>query len=188
MKFLVDPSGAVRLVLWFVLLAIGGPSAAQGAAYIKFEGVDGESLSQGYYDWSDLESVNHLITREADPETGQLGLADLKDISCTKLLDKASPLLARAVAMGSVFATVEIHLTRNSAVPGEAQVPYLKYKLEDVRVSSYSLNGSANFNAVNLEALSLNFERITMTYIEFDLDGNEVDTVEFTWNKLAGAP
>lgn len=174
--------------LLFIAFALLMLPAARGAAYIKFEDVDGEALAATYQGWSDLESVNQLITREVDPETGQLRQAALADIHCTKVLDKASPQLARATIMGKVFQTVEIHLTRNSAVPGEGQTPYLKYKLEDVIISSYNLNGNASFNAVNRESLALNFERITMTYIEFDLDGNVVGTVEFTWNKQTATP
>ena len=173
------------LIVSFAWLLAPG---AHGAAYIKFDGIDGEALAATYQGWSDLENVNQTITREINPETGQLQPAVLGDILCTKVLDKASPMIARAMVMGLIFPTVEIHLTRNSVVPGEGQTPYLKYKLENVQISSYNLNGHSNFNTVDRETLSLKFTHITMTYIEFDLDGNEVGSTEFTWNLQTNTP
>lgn len=187
MKALVEVIRFVRLVPLCLLVVLGVSSSAHGAAYIKFDGVDGEALAAGYEGWSDLDSITQNITRAVDPETDAIGRAELQDILCSKVLDRASPKLAHAIASGLVFPTVEIHLTRN-AVGGGGQATYLKYKLENVQIVSYNLFGQASALAVNRENVSLNFEKITMTHVEYDSEGVEAGTVVFTWNKLTSAP
>jgi len=183
MKTLVDSVVSIRFALCLVVLALMMPFAGHSAGYVKFDEIDGEAIAAGYEGWSDVDTLAQVISREVDPETG-LKPAKLEDIICSKVLDKASPKLANAVAAGLTFPIVEIHLTRNAVTGGQA--PYLKYELEDVAIVSYNLFGSSNPLVINRESLSLNFRKIKMTYIEYDLDGNEADTVEFTWDKLTG--
>lgn len=63
-------------------------------AFIKFEGIDGESTDDDHKGWSDLVTFDQIIhtpgTTAADG-TWRPGVAVLEDIVVTKDLDKASP-------------------------------------------------------------------------------------------------
>ena len=83
------------------------------AAYIKFDGIDGECKDKDHKGWSDLKTFSQPITK---PGTGtgatrRRGDVDLQDISLTKELDKSSPKIAESMCKGKVFPKVEIHLT-----------------------------------------------------------------------------
>jgi type VI secretion system secreted protein Hcp len=82
------------------------PFVMRGAAFIKFDGVDGEASAVAYEGWSELEAVNQVIRREVDPESGSIRTranATFEDIVCEKILDKSSPKLAEAIALGRCF-------------------------------------------------------------------------------------
>lgn len=179
--------GSLRFFLCLLLFTLANAGSADAAAYIKFDGVDGEALSARHEGWSNLSTVTQVIEREIATDTGSTrtrGTAKFADLLCTKELDKSSPKLAEAVANGKVFPTVEIQLTRN----GEGgQVAYLTYKLKNVMITSYNLFGQGNnISGTNHESLALNFEEITMTYTVFALDGSTDGNVEFMWKVEEG--
>lgn len=159
------------------------PTGLWGAAYIKFDGVDGEVTVAEHRTWSDLVSVSQAI-RRTPPAVGgsRTGALIFDDLTGVKALDKASPKLAEAVCLGKVFPKVEIHLTTRLA--GQDPV-YLAYELKNVMITSYQLNGSAS-DARPMEQLSLNFEEIKVTYTEYDAAGRKKGNVEYTWKVEKG--
>jgi type VI secretion system secreted protein Hcp len=174
----------IACALWLL------PSVTHGAAFIKFDGVDGESVFVDYEGWSMIRGFSQAISREVDPSGGSTrgrGDAQFTDIFCTKELDKSSPKLAEAIAKGTVFPKVEIHLTRNNPAGG-GQIPYLKYELKNVLISSYNLTGHTTPGSNNYESVALNFEEITMTYTEYDEEGNIKGNVEYSWNLETATP
>merc|ERR1711916_204816 len=84
------------------------------AAYIKFDGIDGECLDKDHGGWSDLLTFSQALHQPGGGATGatrRRGDVILEDVGCAKELDKSSPKIAEAVAKGRVFPKVEIHLT-----------------------------------------------------------------------------
>ncbi|MCP5522069.1 MAG: type VI secretion system tube protein Hcp [Verrucomicrobiales bacterium] len=162
-------------------------ASASGAAYIKFDGIDGESTDRGHEKWSDILSVSQTISRPwvEDSATGgrRRGSVVLEDIVCTKELDKSSPKLAEAVCKGTVIPKVEIELTASMA---GAQATYYRYELTNVMVTSYGFRGSAGDGTLPAENLSLNFEEIKVTYTEFDATGASKGKVEYSWKVEEG--
>lgn len=156
-------------------------------AFIKFEGIDGESTDDDHKGWSDLVTFDQIIhtpgTTAADG-TWRPGVAVLEDIVVTKDLDKASPKLAEAVCRGKMFPLVQVHVARNFGVA--STVVYYAYELRNVIVTSYSVGGSTATGGIPMEQVSLNFEEIKVTYTEFDAMGRKKGNVEYTWN-VAGA-
>jgi type VI secretion system secreted protein Hcp len=91
------------------------------------------------------------------------------EIKCVKVLDKSSPLLMRALILGEVIPTFTIKFTRPTAAGNE---PYLKWELNDVLISSYSISpGGGGEGEAPTETLSLNYEEIKVTYTERDASG-----------------
>jgi type VI secretion system secreted protein Hcp len=157
------------------------------AAYIKFDGVEGETQDKDHKNWSDILSFSQGILQPGSGATGatrRRGDVILEDIRVTKELDKASPKIAESVCKGKVFPKVEIHLTASYTDAG--RVPYFKYDLKNVLVTSYNVSGSAQSEAVPTEDFALNFEEIKVTYTEADSKGKSKGNVEYQWKVEEG--
>ncbi|MEM7783564.1 MAG: type VI secretion system tube protein Hcp [Planctomycetota bacterium] len=155
------------------------------SAYIKFDGVDGESKDSGHDKWSDLLSMSQGLSQPISGATGaarRRGNVNVQDVSIVKLLDKSSPKLAEAVCKGRVFPKVEIDMTATNTDGKRAT--YYRYELKNVLVSSYQVSGSANDQPV--ENVSLNFEEIKVTYTEND-NGKKKGNVEYSWKVEEGS-
>ena len=157
------------------------------AAYIKFDGVDGESLDKDHSKWSDIQSFSQGMHQPGASATGaarRRGDVILDALHVSKELDKASPKLAEAVCKGKVFPKVEIHLTGSTSDSG--RTTYYAYELKNVLVSSYNIGGSGQSEQVPMEDFSLNFEEIKVTYTEFDSKGSKKGNVEYSWKVEEG--
>jgi len=157
------------------------------AAYIKFDGVDGEALDKDHKAWSDLASFGQGVHQPGGTSTGatrRRGDVILDDIACSKELDKSSPKIAEAVCKGKVFPKVEIHLSASYTDVG--RVTYYAYELKNVLVTSYSIGGSGQAEDVPMEDFALNFEEIKVTYTENDSKGKKKGNVEYSWKVEEG--
>lgn len=161
------------------LVLVGLSNYANAAAFIKFDGIDGEATDRGHDAWIDVLSISHSISRNADSSstTRSSGAATFSDITITKELDKSSPRLAEAVSSGKIIPSVEFDLTSPSGT-------YYKYELKNVMITSYSMSGNAD--DVPMEELSLNFEEIKTTYTEYGADGKSKGNVEYSWKVEEG--
>jgi len=168
-------------IVTFVATAVAGTAAASTAAYIKFEGIDGEAQDKDHKGWINLVAVSEP---RHEPGTGngasrRRGDVILEDITLSKTADKASPKLAEAVCDGRVFPKVEIHIPAASGDPtGSTQYTY---ELRNVRVTSYSVSASGASGGEDrpTEQISLNFEEIKVSYARPMTKGK--GHVETTW-------
>ena len=161
---------------------------ASTAAYVKYDGIDGESSDMAHEGWIDLVAVSQPLHK---PGTGsgaarRRGDVILEDITVTKTSDKASPKLAEAVCNGTVFPKVEIHVTASADDPSRST--YYRYELTNVRVTSYSVSASGSGAAgdVPQEQISLNFEEIKVSYDRAMTKGKSKGKVEATWKVEEG--
>jgi type VI secretion system secreted protein Hcp len=157
------------------------------AAYIKFDGIDGEAQDKNHKNWSDLASFGQAIHQPGGASTGptrRRGDVILDDITCSKEMDKASPKIAEAVCKGKVFPKVEIELTASYTDAG--RVTYYRYELKNVLVTSYNVGGSGQSDDVPMEDFSLNFEEVKVTYTENDNKGKSKGNVEYNWKVEEG--
>ncbi|MDV6034491.1 MULTISPECIES: type VI secretion system tube protein Hcp [Pirellulaceae] len=157
------------------------------AAYIKFDGVDGECKDKDHKGWSDLLSFSQAVHQPGGSATGSTrrrGDVILEDISCAKELDKSSPKIAESVCKGKVYPKVEIDVTASYTDAG--RVTYYRYELTNVLVTSYSIGGAGQSESVPTEDFSLNFEEIKVTYTENDSKGKKKGNVEYSWKVEEG--
>ena len=155
------------------------------AAYIKFDGIDGEFQDKDHKNWSVVSNFSQNLHRSLGGRTGNSrrgGDVQFEDVEVGKELDKSSPKLAEATAKGQVFPKVEIHQTASYTNAG--RVSYLKYELKNVLITSYTVNGRAENRPE--ESLSLNFEEVKVTYVECDKEGKAKGNVDFSWKVEAG--
>jgi type VI secretion system secreted protein Hcp len=157
-------------------------SPASAAAFIKFDGVDGESQDtthQGAIDvlswsWGATNSGTH-----AGGGGGGAGKVSMSDLTVTKELDKSSPRLMLACARGEHIREAVLILRSQAEEP----VEYLKITLSDLLVTSYSVAGTGSSGGDRpMESLSLNFSRIEIEYIPVDADGAPQEPVRASWD------
>ena len=157
------------------------------AAYIKFDGVDGECLEKEHKAWSPLASFGQGMHQPGGGATGatrRRGDVILDDLTCSKELDKASPKIAESVCKGKVYPKVEIDVTASYTDAG--RVTYYRYELKNVLVTSYNISGSGQAEDVPMEDFTLNFEEIKVTYTENDNAGKKKGNIEYSWKVEEG--
>jgi type VI secretion system secreted protein Hcp len=157
------------------------------AAYIKFDGIEGEAQDKDHKGWSDIVSFSQGMMQPGSGATGatrRRGDVIMEDLNVTKELDKASPKIAESICNGKVFPKVEIHLTASYTDAG--RVTYFAYELKNVLVTSYNISGSAQSEDVPTEVFSLNFEEIKATYTEADQAGKKKGSVEYGYKVEEG--
>ena len=156
------------------------------ALFIKFDGIDGEAKDKDHKQWSDLLSMSWGVHKAGGGATGQTrrrGVNTVEDVMVHKEVDKATPKLVEAVLSGKVFPKVEIH---DTATYGEGRATFLKYELKNVAVTSHNISAAGGGDAVPSEQMSLNFEEVKFTYIEYDEKGSKKGNVEMTWKVEEG--
>jgi len=165
------------------LLIIGQIDYAEAAAYIKFDGIDGEATDSSHQSWSDLLSFSHTIHKPGAGATGATrtrGDVTLGDVVVVRELDKASPKLQEAVLRGKVFPMVQFEFASSSD-----RATYLKYELTNVMVTSISTSGDADDRPT--EEVTLNFEEIKVTYTEYDpVTKKKKGNIEYSWKVEEG--
>jgi type VI secretion system Hcp family effector len=135
-------------------------------AYLQIEGIQGETLSEGYENWIELLdfdlSANQTASTTSSSSGGATsGRAYLRDMLVRKLVDNATPKLHEACCSGKHFEKIVIHVFR----AGDPKVKYLDIQLEEVIISSFSLMGNGGrANAFPSELLALNYGRIKLVY------------------------
>jgi type VI secretion system secreted protein Hcp len=113
-------------------------------AFLKIDGIPGESTDDGHTDWIEVLSYSCGISQNASASASSGGgataeRADFSELSIVKSLDKASPKLAVACADGTHIASVVLELCR----AGGDKLKYMEYKLTNCIVSTVRPGGSS---------------------------------------------
>jgi type VI secretion system secreted protein Hcp len=130
-------------------------------AFIKFDGIDGESLDAKHKNWVDVLSFSWGVS-QPHASSGQFtGHVVPEDFSFTHAVDKSSPKLMLACAQGDALKEVDVSFRK--AGTGGGGIDYLKYSFFDVFFSSVRPGGQAVAVQIKIED-ALPFEEVTFTY------------------------
>jgi len=147
-------------------------------AFLKLDGIDGEVAAKGYEKWIEVFSFSWGASQVGTNATGGgggAGKVSMQDIHFTSSQSKASPLMFLKCCTGEHIKEGTLSLRKAG---GEANASeFLKIKLEDVFVSSFSAAGAEQGDDRPMEEVSLNFSKIEMQYTA--PDGT---TVEMGWD------
>jgi type VI secretion system secreted protein Hcp len=138
--------------------------------FLKLDGIKGESADAKHKEEIDVLAWSWGMSQSGTMHTGGgggAGKVNVQDISITKPLDKASPLLAARCAQGEHIK--QALLTVRKA--GTQQQEYLKITLTDCLVSSISTGGSEGQETLT-ENVSLNFAQYKFEYWPQKPDGS----------------
>jgi type VI secretion system Hcp family effector len=138
--------------------------------FLKIDGIKGESSDADHKEWMEIESFSWGVSQPASAVVstaggGTVGRASFGDLSVTKILDSASPLIAQACVSGQHIKEIIIELFRSA---GDKRVKYWEYKLEDSIISSVSIGGGGGLPS---ESITFNYAKITYTYTKQERAG-----------------
>ena len=135
-------------------------------AFLKIDGIPGESSDDKHKDWIEITSFTHSMEQPASATASNAGGATAERVNhgtfnITHLLDKASPKLYDAVCTGKHLKEVILELCR----AGGDKMKYMEVRLEQVLISRVAPYGSAG-DGFPSETLSLSYGKIKWTYTQ----------------------
>jgi len=156
---------------------------AYGAAFAKYEGIDGESTDAKHDKWIDLLSVEWEAHQSGGETTGpsrRRRAPVVGDMTLTMEFKKSSVELIEKVLSGEVIPRLLIELT---STYGRSRATYLTYHLTNVMITSFQKSASTNENGNPTLIIGNNFEQIKVTYTEYDDTGSSRGNTETEWSR-----
>ncbi len=140
---------------------VGMALAAAVDFYLKIEGIPGESTARGFENQVEVESwswgMSQAVAARGREGTMLADRANPQPFTFVKRIDKASPLLYKAMASGQHFPSVTLTLCR----AGGDKQPYMRYVLHDCFITSIKPVAGD----VPMEQVSFNYAKIEWTHI-----------------------
>ena len=125
--------------------------------------VKGESTRKGFEGKIELLSFSHGVAMQVTGDIGTRertsGRPNHQDMTVTKYLDSASPVLNLRCCEGKSFPQVDIIIGRDDH---GSVAELMRYTLKNVLISSVSIGGGGG--DMPIEALTLNYTQITWDY------------------------
>ena len=160
-------------------------------AFVKIDGIPGESTDDKHKDWVELVAFGHELKQPASATASTAGGATAQrvnhsDFKILKLLDKASPKLYEACCTGKHLKDVTIEVCR----AGGDKVKYMEIKLEQVIVSSVKTTSATpdmeKDERFPAEEITFNYGKIKWTYTQQKRsDGSGGGNVSAGWDLTA---
>jgi len=143
-----------------------------GAMFLKIAGppeIPGESTVAGHTGEIEVLSFSLGASMATSPPSTSGSRtserASFSDITISKVVDKATTQIAKAVALGTPFSSMVISINR--ADGQGAMVEFLKYTLTDTIISSQQISGSDGAG-VPMESFSLAYGQLKHEYTATD--------------------
>ncbi len=159
--------------------AQANPSFDSVTAFLKLEGVDGESTDANHTGWIDILSFDWGLNRTTT-RGGAFGYPNIRDFCFKSIVSKASPKLFLACANGKIFKYAVLAVTGKTTADGVVQ-DFLNITMKNVVISSYQL-GYGGQNIQPIDEFCVDFGSITVDYIISDAAGQQHITA--TWNQV----
>ena len=136
------------------------------AIYLEIEGIVGNVTAEGYVEMIEVNSFNWGVGRAISQNTGRMANREasrpsISEITVTKVVDKATPLIIQEATIGTKGKKVIVHFVTTGADQFEE---FLTYTLEDTLISSYSIGASSDGEPG--ETLSLSFSQFEVAFTE----------------------
>lgn len=150
--------------------------------FIKIGDIKGESMDTAHKDEIDVLNWSWGMTQSGNMHAGGgggSGKVDIRDLSFTKHVDKATPNLMMHCSSGKHIDKVVLTVRKAG---GESQVEYLVITLEEVLITSVDTGGSVSQDRLT-ENVSLNFAQVMVDYQPQKADGSkEGGPIKYGWN------
>lgn len=141
-------------------------------AFLKIDGIDGESTAKGFEKWIELISFNWDAVAAVQANGRATGRVSPEGFSFMKVTDSASPTIFAKMTVGSHFDKVSLACRLASTDAGTAQDAFLKIDLMNVLISGYHEGGNITTDTRPMESVSLVFTKIEFQAAAISLDGS----------------
>ncbi len=158
-------------------------------AYLKIEGIDGESTSKGMEKQIEIESFSWGVSNTATvgSQSGGIssGKANIGAFTIVKAVDKASPNLMLASCDGSHLKSATVTFRKSTGSSGPKPFEILKF--HECMVSSYQMTGVTGGDDTPRETVSFEFGKVEMEYYAQKSDGSTSKAGNTGWDRLKNA-
>ena len=156
--------------------------------FIKFDGIDGESSTEGFEKWTEVLSfsfgVGRGISHAGSTSTREGSVASVSEIVVHKVTDGTTVKYFKEALCGELDNTVQIAMVRTGSGKPEK---FLGFELTNTGVSgiSFSAAGGPGVDSRPSETLSFNFSKVQLEYLPIgnDLTGSPD---RYTWDMAKG--
>lgn len=147
--------------------------------------VAGESTIQGHEKDIELLSYSHGVSNPVNPSPSNVGRTsgrpNFGEMVISKKLDSTSPLLNFYCAQAKNLGTTKLFLVRqDSEGADQKDLTYMTYTMAKTLVSSVSVGGSGD---IPMETVTLNYSKLTWTYIPQEKDMGLEGNIEKYWDQ-----
>jgi type VI secretion system secreted protein Hcp len=131
--------------------------------FVKIDDINGESIDSDHKDWIDVVSWTWGMTQSGNAHLGSgtgTGKVSVRDVSFTKYVDSATPILIKYCCKGKYFSKAQLVVCK----AGNKTLPYLTLTMTEGLISSFT-NGGAGQDERLVESVSLNFKAFKLDYV-----------------------
>ena len=156
------------------------------SAFLKIEGIPGESTIAGYEDQIEVLSFSHGVSQQANLASSTAGgatttRANHSDFTIMKACDKSTPVLLQRCSAGLTIPKATLTLVRAA---GDDMIPYMVYTIAPLLISAVSYSGSSDLPS---ESVSFNYGKIEWVYTQQKrADGGGGGNTTGSWNLQTG--
>lgn len=152
-------------------------------AYLKIEGINGESEDEKHKQWIEVSNVLYAIQQ---PRAGTVskagghtsGRADLYPITFQKLADIASPVLLQTCAAGKTNPKAVFEFMR---ADGDGKpIPYFKIELENLMIAN--ITPDSGDGGIIRERVHLAYAKIKWNYTRQNIRGGAQGNTSGGWD------
>ncbi|MBK1718448.1 Hcp family type VI secretion system effector [Thiocystis violacea] len=151
---------------------------------LDIDGIPGESKIAGFEEKIDVLAWSWGESNAGTFHTGGgggAGKVNVQDLSCTKYVDIASPVLLLNCATGEHIDKAVLTVRKAGGKAGEDALQYLVITMEKLMVTSVSTGGSGGEDRLT-ENVTFNFAKCEVKYTQQDDKGAEQAAKTFKWD------
>jgi len=151
--------------------------------YLQLDGIKGESADSKHPGWIECISISWAIHQPKSATASTSGghtaeRAELSEISISKLVDLASPMLAQLCACGKTIPKAKLEMQR---ADGDGQpIKYFEVELENVLVAHLAPVFAGG--GVPAESLGLKFSKVRWKYTQQKIGGGASGNTAGGWD------
>ena len=153
-------------------------------AFLKLDGMDGESTDDKYKGYVEVASfsfgVTHLTTIGSGTGGAGSARASLGELQISKVVDKSSTVLFQKCATGEHFPKGKFVVRK----AGGTQMEYLVLSMETVFVTSVHFSSASGEENAN-ESVSLAIGKLGVDYSPQDSTGKPMASIHGGWDQLS---
>jgi len=154
-----------------------------GFSFLQLDGIKGSCVEEGHKDWIPVEEFSYSLHQGLAGDmhshgaiTG--GAVKQSDLIIRKGVDASSPVLALYCCKSQNIKKAVFEVCR---MLGDKKVPFIKYTMSDVAVTSVAPGGRAD-GAVPVETLTLRPSKIDWEYTPTDQAGGAKAAIKHGWD------